>query len=131
MMMGVETEGKFRAKKDLSQDMAERKVQRSEGYKAKQNLRQAFARAKGGTPATNVPDIKQCNDEAPTNINVYTDGSLINNRASRFKLGAAGVWWKGRRGSYGPLSQSELSQGTSSSQKVSVTLVSRPRKTKD
>ena len=74
--------------------MAERTFQRTKGYEAKQNLRQAFARAKGGAPATSVPDIKQCNDEAPVNINVYTDGSLINDRASRFKRGAAGVWWR-------------------------------------
>ena len=90
-MMGVETEGKFRAQNDLSQDMAERTFQRADGHNAEQNLRQAFARAKGGTPDPMVPNIKQCNEEAPSNINVYTDGSLINNKASRFELGAAGV----------------------------------------
>ena len=59
MMMGVETEGKFRAKKDLSQDMAERVFQRSNGHKAEQNLRQVFARAKGGTPEPSAPNIQQ------------------------------------------------------------------------
>lgn len=109
--MGVEPEGKFRAKKDLSQEMAERTFKRADGYNAGQNLRQAFARSKGGTAEPMHTNIKPCSEKAPRDINVYTDGSLINNKASRFKLGAAGVWWKGRRRGDGPLSPDEVNQG--------------------
>ena len=106
-MMGIEIEARHRAKNDRIQEMAERTYQLADGYDAKQNLRQSFARAKGSTPELNIPEVQPCPGQAPDKINVYSDGSLINVKASKYKLGGAGVWWEGRILHHQPLSEAE------------------------
>ena len=51
--------------------------------------------------------IKRCEKEAPEEINVYSDGSLINIRTNSFKLAGVGVWWPNRKNSEMPLSEAE------------------------
>ena len=54
-----------------------------------------------------MPKIKRCEKEAPEEINVYSDGSLMNTRTNSFKLAGAGVWWPNRKNSEMPLSEAE------------------------
>ena len=61
------------------------------------NARQAFLNVKQGTPKIEIPKIKGCEKEAPEEINVYSDGSLISIRTNSFKLAGAGVWWPNRK----------------------------------
>ena len=79
------------------------------------NARQAFLKCKQGTPSFEIPKVKKCVNEPPEEINVYSDGSLINTRTNSFKLAGAGVWWPNRkhsgicvRTSDQPLSEAEL-----------------------
>ena len=59
--------------------------------------RQALPNARGGTPKVVVPKIQKCELKAPEEINVYSDGSLINIKTHSFELAGAGVWWPERK----------------------------------
>ena len=39
----------------------------------------------------------KCENNAPEQINVYSDGNLINTRTNSFKIAGAGVWWPNRK----------------------------------
>ena len=63
------------------------------------NARQACLNVKQGTPKFEIPKVNRCTKEPPKEINVYSDGSLINTRTNSFKLAGAGVWWPNRKDS--------------------------------
>ena len=50
---------------------------------------------------------QRCEYDAPEQINVYPDGSLINARTNSFKLAGAGVWWPNRKLNEKPFSEAE------------------------
>ena len=56
------------------------------------NARQAFQKVKGKDNKATFTDVKACDEEAPNDINVYTDGSHVHNRRVHFSLSGAGVW---------------------------------------
>ena len=57
-----------------------------------------FQLLKGAYPSEAIRAPDPCEEEAPEDINAYTDGSLIHPTSSQFSLGGAGVWWPNRRG---------------------------------
>ena len=58
--------------------------------------RQAFQIIKNGTQDIVMPLPHSCSLTAPTEINVYTDGSWINATKQFIGIGGAGVWWPHR-----------------------------------
>ena len=75
------------------------------------NARQVFQQIKGKNQKDQFARTHYCNDAAPDDINVYTDGSLKNNRRSYFSLAGVGVWWPNRDTSILPLSEAEEEMG--------------------
>ena len=114
-LMGLSTSRKQKQKSIDTNEMAHRVYTKccinSEGM----NARQAFLKCKQGTPSFEIPKVRKCHNEPPDEINVYSDGSLINTRTNSFKLAGAGVWWPNRkdsgicvRNNEPPLSEAEL-----------------------
>ena len=44
-----------------------------------------------------VPMPRKCHQEAPLEINRYSDGSLLNVRGENWRIGGVGCWWPGRK----------------------------------
>jgi len=60
------------------------------------NARQIFQLLKDKKQATSQALPNKCLVKAPVDINVYTDGSWINNLKQFLGLGGAGIWWPNR-----------------------------------
>ena len=93
-------------RKDID-EMANRVYDRCKVNANSMNARQAFLNVKQGTPTFEILKVKRCTKEPPEEINVYSDGSLINTRTNSFKLAGAGVWWPKRKNGEMPLSEAE------------------------
>ena len=63
---------------------------------AKIAARHVFNTIKGQIKGADLIIPNRCLVQAPTEINVYTDGSWINPMKQYLGLGGAGVWWPGR-----------------------------------
>ena len=61
------------------------------------NARQLFQHLKGEHVISKLIPPVPCEQAAPREINVYTDGSLHDPDCSQFSLGGAGVWWPHRQ----------------------------------
>ncbi len=60
------------------------------------NARQAFSKIKANKMPPHIALPYKCHRKAPSDINVYTDGSWINPLQQYLGLGGAGFWWPGR-----------------------------------
>ena len=60
------------------------------------NARQAFGKVKANKSPPHLALPYKCHRKAPSEINVYTDGSWVNPLHQYLGLGGAGVWWPGR-----------------------------------
>ena len=98
--------------KQRTQELRSEDIKRAlkeKGYKEEtQNMRQAFHAIKGAFKDEQIHKPEFVEQEAPVDINTYTDGSFQNPRSRIWSLGGAGVWWPGR--STG-LSQAEFEMG--------------------
>ena len=74
------------------------------------NARQAFQKLKIGEVASKDAFSKAewTNERAPSEPNVYTDGSMRHPRYTMYALAGAGIWWPGRKLGNHPLSQREI-----------------------
>ena len=86
------------------------------------NARQAFQKIKGKDIKCDFTTVQKCADEAPSDINVYTDGSYKNNRRAFFSLAGAGVWWHKRNLEVDPLSPSEMEMAFGTQEREGVAL---------
>ena len=85
------------AKKDsfnqeIIQLIAEKGIQ-----KGNLNARQIFTKIRGSRVREKLTLPRRCDDEAPDDVNVFSDGSFQFGRRPIYGLGAAGVWWPGRK----------------------------------
>ena len=78
-------------------------------YDPRLNARRVCAHLKSVKGPVAIPTPTRCYVEAPTDVNVYTDGSWLNGVNKHFSLGGAGVWWPARALKRGDLS-TKLSQ---------------------
>ncbi len=62
------------------------------------NARQAFNQVRGSPPTDKVARPTHCKEKAPKDINVYTDGSLLQGIRCDWALTAAAAWWPQRTG---------------------------------
>ena len=89
--MGLQINRRDNWKAKLTNEVAERFFKEHEGDNNGMNVRQAFQNARGGTQKVVVPKIQRCEHKAPEEINVHSDGSLINTKTNSFKFAGAGV----------------------------------------
>ena len=59
------------------------------------NARQAFQQLRGAHTRDTIIPPEPCHQDAPRNINVYTNGSVHNPMCQLYSLSGAGVWWPG------------------------------------
>ena len=99
-----------RMKRDIAgaRNMEAESIYKQKGIPAeKMNSRQVFQMIKGNNAEVELDCTVKCDEHAPGDINVYTDGSYINTRRCSFALSGAGVWWPGWRLDSHPLTNSE------------------------
>ena len=86
---------------------AEAAIRARSGYVLDMSARQYMhlVRDSGNLQKWDLPT--RCQEEAPDDITVYTDGSLINSRCHWWHLGGFGVWWPGRKIEDRPLTEQE------------------------
>ena len=61
------------------------------------NARQVFNKVRDQITFKKLQMPSRCQEQAPKEINVYSDGSYLNGRRRTWAMGAAGVWWPGRQ----------------------------------
>ena len=71
------------------------------------NARQTFRAIKYDINEDSNVIPEPCNEPAPPDINVYTDGSWLNPLKQYLGLGGAGVWWPKRLTEHHPISSAE------------------------
>ena len=104
-LLGFRSSRKQEQGRNDMDEMANRVYDRCKVNANGMNARQAFLNVKQGTPKFEIPKVNRCTKEPPEEINVYSDGSLINTRTNSFKLAGAGVWWPNRKSGEIPLSE--------------------------
>ena len=75
------------------------------------NARQAFQSVRGASVKSVFSRPSPCRENAPDDINVYSDGACTNPTRTQFSLIGAGVWWERRSLIEHPLSQAEQELG--------------------
>ena len=79
-LMGMSTTREQKQKAKDINEMANRVYTKFGVNPDGMNARQAFLKCKQGTPRFEIPKVKSCHKDPPEEINVYSDGSLINTR---------------------------------------------------
>ena len=90
-LMGIPRNKHARTIEEAKDMQAEEMYELKGGVGVHANARQAFQAIKGSGGKGTFADFEKTDEEAPEDINVYTDGSYVSNRRAYFSLAGSGV----------------------------------------